>query len=898
MNKVVSVLLLAIVFPAISHAFDMQFNTPVVYDTGDNPRSCSMCDLDRDGYIDLIVLNYDDSNVSIYFNNGDGTFSDCEFLPVGGTPNSVVCRDFDGDGIPDLAIANVLQNMVSILINNGNRTFAPAQYFNTGDHPLRVSSVDLDSDGDEDLVTANGIANSISILHGNGDGTFAPPSVHDIGLNTYAVVCGDFNGDGDQDLAITSRGNYPDYIGSIAILLGNGDGTFAEPVYYEEGTSFESIASGDLNGDGNLDLVVGSDSVRIFVGNGDGSFAPMAETVGRARMDVTIDHFDPDGILDLAVADYVNNRILIHLGNGDATFDLAGSAVVSNSPISIACGDIDCDGDKDLAVACHSSNCVSVLMNNGGGTLVDAEGYFVGSQPSSIDSGDFDSDGVIDLTIANRNSGHVVVQMGKGDGTFMPAVYYLIGEWVTSVACADLDGDGDLDIAATNHRWPNYVSILMGSGDGGFSLTGQYDVGEDPSSVLCMDLDNDGYLDLSVGYLNFKGTYFSTLMNNGDGTFGSPTDFVVGRAPARITGCDLDGDGNRDLVIASRESETFSVLFGLGDGTFKTAIDYGVGDVPTSIKCSDIDADGDCDLAVGKNQGSVSVFLNNGDGSFSAPVEYKTHFGPSDISFNDFDSDGKMDMAVASASDNLVSILPGFGDGSFASPSIHYQAGIGPRSITSGDFDGDGDIDLATQRVTVLLNESLNLTAVMLDSWRCFSNGSGIEVEWNLFESKVDMTYHVFRELLGSDRFMPIQADIEECGSKSFKFIDADIEPALAYRYRVDVSYREITRTLFMTDFICIDAPVLTLGQNFPNPFNPSTTIAFGIEKQADVKLTIFDVSGSLVRTLVRGVKEEGIYHITWNGQNDSGNHVASGIYFYRLVAGDFVQTRKMVLLR
>ena len=88
------------------------------------------------------------------------------------------------------------------------------------------------------------------------------------------------------------------------------------------------------------------------------------------------------------------------------------------------------------------------------------------------------------------------------------------------------------------------------------------------------------------------------------------------------------------------------------------------------------------------------------------------------------------------------------------------------------------------------------------------------------------------------------------------------------------------------------------LEQNHPNPFNPSTTIHFGLKRPSDVNLRIFDVAGRLIRVLADGQFGPGEYTRIWNGRSDSGSQVASGVYFYRMDAGEFVQTKKMVLLK
>ena len=131
----------------------------------------------------------------------------------------------------------------------------------------------------------------------------------------------------------------------------------------------------------------------------------------------------------------------------------------------------------------------------------------------------------------------------------------------------------------------------------------------------------------------------------------------------------------------------------------------------------------------------------------------------------------------------------------------------------------------------------------------------------------------------------------------SFRLVDSDIEPGASYIYRVYVEDEEGARLLFETEMIVVETPELSLRQNFPNPFNPATTISFFLPEGCDVLLEVFDVSGRRVAVLEDGRLQAGRHDIEWNGEG-AGGPVSSGIYFYRLKAGKGTISRKMVLLR
>jgi hypothetical protein len=228
--------------------------------------------------------------------------------------------------------------------------------------------------------------------------------------------------------------------------------------------------------------------------------------------------------------------------------------------------------------------------------------------------------------------------------------------------------------------------------------------GQNPQAIAVGDFANDGITDLVM--TNPSGTgagSVTVLLGRGDGTFKDPTSFPVGVDPASVAVADLLGNGNADLIVTNRFSNTVSILLGNGDGTFQAALDFPTGGGPRGVAVGDFNNDGIPDLAVTSSSGAnaVDILLGNGDGTFQAPVAYAAGFAPISVATADLNNDGNSDLVVANELDKTVSVLLGNGDGSFQ-PAVNYDAGLGvfSEAVVVGDFNHDGAPDIAVANDT------------------------------------------------------------------------------------------------------------------------------------------------------------------------------------------------------
>ena len=341
---------------------------------------------------------------------------------------------------------------------------------------------DFNGDGRADMAVTHqgqsGVATIISVMLDDGAGgyTAAPPIVYWFGSVLYRVVTGDFNKDGKMDIAASGTLSEP-FSQVVTISLSNGDGTFATPIninitFY--GRTPYDLISGDLNGDGNLDLVTATASTggfTVLLGNGAGGFNIYGSFSPGTNFDrLALGDFNQDAKQDLVITDSNDKRIILLPGLGDGGFGAGQAFDVPQGADAITAGDFNADGKPDVAVTTYprgnssfaEDGNISVLLGVGAGGFAPAVNYAVGKQLQDILTGDFDGDGKADLAVANTQSGNIAVLSGDGAGAFRAPIYFDTQGAPTALAAHDLNADGRLDLAAM-FPFPEAVRLLFGA---------------------------------------------------------------------------------------------------------------------------------------------------------------------------------------------------------------------------------------------------------------------------------------------------------------------------------------------------------------------------------------------------------------------------------------------------
>ncbi|OUJ71096.1 hypothetical protein BXP70_22530 [Hymenobacter crusticola] len=760
---------------------------------GAAPYQVVLGDVDGDGDLDLVAAtsNYFHNSVSVRLNNGSGTFSGTQEVRVGSGPHGVALGDVDGDGDLDLLAVNYVSlggsenGTVSVRLNNGSGSFSTTgTEAAVGAHALTIRVGDIDNDGDLDFVVANSAGTTVSVRLNNGSGTFTGSQEVAVGFNPYEAVLADVDADGDLDLLAVNLFDYTkpggDFNAStVSVRLNDGQGTFSGTQNLPVGQEAQGLTLGDVDGDGDLDLLAANgltNTVRVLLNNSSGSFGGSRQVaVGNAPYGVNLGDVDGDGDLDLLTTNFGSNAVSVRLNQVAAPnlFALASLAPTRNSLAVSRSAPVTATFTQPLSTSAATQGALKVFSQQAGGkragtaavsgntltfkpstdfkpgekvfaTLTTAaqnstgqnlalghvfefttatspsSGSFgggtdpaVGSTPSSIATGDVDGDGDLDLLAANLDGNTASVRLNNGSGAFSGSQEVSVGRGPVHVVLGDVDGDGDLDLATANSR--DYtVSVRLNNGSGTFAGRANVSVGNTPHALVLGDVDGDGDLDLlAANYTVDNNSYASTVsvrLNNGLGEFSGSQDVFVGTRPTGLILGDVDNDGDLDLLTANSNKSTASLRFNDGSGTFSGSTDVEVGSNPEAIALGDLDHDGDLDLLVANPAlNLVSIHLNNGLGSFSGNQQVAVGANPHSLVLHDLDGDGDLDLATVSSSTNGASIRLNNGTGTF-SGSQEVAIGTAPYGLAFGDVDGNGTLDL------LAANSGTNTASVRLNT--------------------------------------------------------------------------------------------------------------------------------------------------------------------------------------
>ena len=546
-------------------------------------------------------------------------------------------------------------------------------------------------------------------------------------------------------------------------------------------------------------------------------------------------------------------------------------------------------------------------------------------EPFYILSADFNNDGHPDLAVCSRRGSSVSIYPGNGLGDFPTRTDILLGEdyWTTGMVLADMNGDGITDIVVNNYGAPDNttesISVLYGDGTGAFSDPAEFDTGgPTPAAVVAADFDGDGRNDIAVanraGHTVHTGDV-AILLQTSPGVFVANPNRLPGHAPRSLFADDLDNDGAVDLVSANFLTPSIYVFRGKGDGTFHDFVRLETALGPVNLQMADVNEDGQPDLIAANRraatgQPGVSIYLGLTGAGFRDPIFLPAGELPATVAVADLDGDSHHDIVVANGFSDDIILYHGDGRGAFTDPeTISLQSGITPRSIIATDLDHDGDLDLGLvnklgNTLMILINQQAQPVGVSTVSAELQVREPGVvDISWKSTDSASSV--HVYRQMgnvhtspgRSTDRIRLTDSPLVGYGRHSFT--DRSVIVGHTYSYWLESTDLDGTRQMAGPYVTTVTPPEeYELAQNAPNPFNPDTVISYRIARPGHVRITIYNLVGEEVATLVNEVHGPGYFTARWDGRDSGGNAVGSGVYVYTLRAGAFTSTRRMTLLK
>ncbi|MBV9957301.1 MAG: VCBS repeat-containing protein [Acidobacteria bacterium] len=650
--------------------------------------------VNSDNKLDVVVLHDDlwrGWAANIYYGDGAGGTTLSQVVLMGGSAHSVVVADLNGDSQKDLVTDFVTGSDagLSVALTNGTERIETADKISDGPYDSgTLLLADLNQDGRNDLAVSGGplFGTYLYVFLNLANGGFEFTSFY-AGAGGRYLASGDFNSDGSPDIAALT--NY----GDLTVTLNNGSGRFPSPAHFAVFGTADALATGDVNRDGKLDIIVASRStnaIRIFTGNGSGGFQLTGNIYVNANpVSMVMGDFNGDGKPDVVTANVCDGtgcpaRLLtLFAGDGlgsfapplDITTQVSPTPVLNNQ--SLAAGDFNGDGRLDLTITkiAAPDSPPQITFNQGGGSFSAFTGLPTTKPSQVITVGDVNGDGKPDIVTggggANGGDGDVQVFLNGGASGFDVPVTYAGLPYMQTILVGDTNADGKREIVFNNREPASSNSTTL------WRLFNKCALNR--SAGMTADFDGDGLTDLSV-FRPSNGYWYIIYSSNS-----SFHAFAFGTNGDTPVPGDYDGDGKTDLAVFRPSTGTWYYLKS-SDGQVAYQTFGANGDMPVQ---GDYDGDGRTNFAIWRPSTGTWYTSLDPATNFGAVVWGASTDTPVPA---DYDGDGRTDIGVFRPADAFWYLLKS---------SQGYQGqlfGASTDTPVPADYDGDGKEDLAVFR--------------------------------------------------------------------------------------------------------------------------------------------------------------------------------------------------------
>jgi len=585
--------------------------------------------------------------------------------------------------------------IVSVLASAG-----PTPVF---DAPIAVSTLSstrdvavahVGADPSPEIIVASG--NGVEVFFVPGDGRMIRMNTWPLSSDVSSLHMCDLNGDGWKDVVCGSLTTTLRW--ALTDALTTGINNIQSRAI---GNGLIEVDSGDVNGDGKVDIVVsnyGDDNVAILLGDGQGNLAPVSYYPTQDQpWQAIVRDVTGDGVLDLLVSSVGADTLEVHRGLGDGTFTLLQSLTLGSDPRNIETIDLTGDGRLDVVVSLNAANSISVLWNNGDGTLSASPFYHsLTDQPNRLNLADIDRDTRLDILVDTYTGTWLFRNLGDGALASGIRIGGILG--VSSSVPLDLNSDGRLDIIQANGPQLNALFALP---NGAYPNAYEPTIGDYADRFTAADVSGDGRED--VTFSRNIDTFARNLsvaiaQENGQFLTGPAVD---SEDLTDVTAADVTGDGVAEIAVSYLSFTPGLRIYQANASGELSAIYTYSGSPAISIALGDLNGDGLNDIAGGGSSNHLLVWYNRGGGAFPSRSDWEVDLGslfePKHVAIADIDGDSRQDV-VALDSDYYLSAYINDGNGGFLQQHFGDKWGVEGLDLQAADFDGNGKADLAISR--------------------------------------------------------------------------------------------------------------------------------------------------------------------------------------------------------